>query len=255
MSVTLSQVTSLLESQGPSSLETLAHILDEQESTLRALLTGAYRRGHFGFDSGLYFVLSEAEKAAVKLTMSPPAAPAPKPEPAPATKAAAKPAVTSAQMRDLLRKRGEMTAAELAKELGIKSGMIGPAFSHDRKAGRVVIVTLDKVNYYKLAEPRDTAPPAAPAAPEDKPALPPIADARLYPGSALKEAPAGSVPAVANTQTLTIPTVDFITSEIHRLVGELRQAKELRAAIINLNRLTNGEFAIWPTCNARVVEK
>lgn len=44
MSVTLSQVTSLLENQGPSSLETLAHILDEQESTLRALLTGAYLR-------------------------------------------------------------------------------------------------------------------------------------------------------------------------------------------------------------------
>lgn len=242
MSVTLSQVISLLENQGPSSLETLAHILDEQESTLRALLTGAYRRGHFGFDNGLYFVLSEDEQAAVKLTMSPPAAPTPKPAlkpmPTPATKAAAKPAVTSAQLRELLRKRGKMTAAELAKELGIKSGMIGPALAHDRKAGRVAIVTLDKVNYYKLAEPRDTAPPAAPAAPEDKPALPPIADTRLYPGSALNEAPAGSVPAVANTQTLTIPTVGFITSEIHRLVGELRQAKELRAAIINLTRLT-----------------
>ncbi|CAI2528643.1 hypothetical protein [Serratia ficaria] len=77
MSVTLSEVTALLEDQGPSSLETLAHILGENESTLRALLTGAYRRGTFGFDNGLYFVLSEAEQAAVKLTMSPPAAPAP----------------------------------------------------------------------------------------------------------------------------------------------------------------------------------
>lgn len=246
MSVTLSQVTSLLESQGPSSLETLAHILDEQESTLRALLTGAYRRGHFGFDNGLYFVLSEAEQAAVKLTMSPPAAPAPKPEPAPATKATEKPAVTSAQLRELLRKRGKMTAAELAKELGIKSGMIGPAFSHDRKAGRVVIVMLDKVNYYKLAEPRDTAPPAAPAMAERKAA--PVPEAPIDDTGANTATLADlGLPAdagdhdhhiVTHLETITVPKVDFLTSEIHRLVGELRHVKELRAAIINLTRLT-----------------
>ncbi|TXE57000.1 hypothetical protein FOT58_19775 [Serratia nematodiphila] len=51
-----------------------------------------------------------------------------------------------------------------------------------------------------------------------------------------------SAPAVANMRTITVPTVEFMTSEVHRLVGELRHAKELRAALINLNRLTKGEL-------------
>ncbi len=237
MSVKLSEVISLLEDRGPSSLDTLAHVLDESETTLRALLTGAYRRGTLGFDNGLYSVLSAAEQEAVRLTMSPPVAPASKPT------APAKPKVTSAQLRELLAQRGKMTAAELASAAGISSGHIGPLLAHDRRAGRVRLITLDRVNYYKLEEKRDSVPPAAPAAPaatDDSPPAPPVVPAAG--GSGTNDVTQARAPAMANMKTITVPTVEFMTSEIHRLIGELRHAKELRAALINLNRLTKGEL-------------
>ncbi|EMP7139233.1 hypothetical protein ROV06_004950 [Serratia marcescens] len=243
MSVKLSEVISLLEDRGPSSLDTLAHVLDESETTLRALLTGAYRRGTLGFDNGLYSVLSASEQEAVRLTMSPPAAPASKPTPAAKPTAPAKPKVTSAQLRELLAQRGKMTAAELASAAGISSGHIGPLLAHDRRAGRVRLITLDRVNYYKLEEKRDSVPPAAPAAPavtDDSPPAPPVVTAAG--GSGTNDVTLASAPAMANMETITVPTVEFMTSEIHRLIGELRHAKELRAALINLNRLTKGEL-------------
>lgn len=243
MSVKLSEVISLLEDRGPSSLDTLAHVLDESETTLRALLTGAYRRGTLGFDNGLYSVLSAAEQEAVRLTMSLPAAPASKPTPAAKPTAPAKPKVTSAQLRELLAQRGKMTAAELASAAGISSGHIGPLLAHDRRAGRVRLITLDRVNYYKLEEKRDSVPPAAPAAPavtDDSPPAPPVVPAAG--GSGTNDVTQTSAPEKANMETITVPTVEFMTSEIHRLIGELRHAKELRAALINLNRLTKGEL-------------
>jgi len=237
VSVKLSEVISLLEDRGPSSLDTLAHVLDESETTLRALLTGAYRRGTLGFDNGLYSVLSAAEQEAVRLTMSPPAPAASKPTPAAKPTAPAKPKVTSAQLRELLAQRGKMTAAELASAAGISSGHIGPLLAHDRRAGRVRLITLDRVNYYKLEEKFDSVPPAVT---DDSPTAPPVVPAAG--GSGTNDVTPACAPAMANMKTITVPTVEFMTSEIHRLIGELRHAKELRAALINLTRFTKGEL-------------